>query len=87
MFDSCERDSGRCVVFVEGAELRKELEYLLNLVSTDPSPQIRRHILQALIRHSQTISSPSSELDTADLVHRLWNLMVYVLNPITTSYQ
>lgn len=66
------------LVDVVKAEGRKEdLDFLLDLLVTDPSPVVKYYILKQLIRNPpfSYSSEETNRLDTEELAEKLWNLM------------
>ena len=51
-----------------------QLDYLLTLAETDPVPRVRHYVLRCMVEQSQAIAN--SDLVNANLVHRLWALMM-----------
>ncbi|KAJ8890499.1 hypothetical protein PR048_010008 [Dryococelus australis] len=54
-----------------------DLEFLLDLVDSDPDPSVRHGLVRLLVENPPFERAHRHKLDQDALVHRLWNLIKY----------
>lgn len=63
------------VDIIKAETRREELDFLFDLIETDPVPQIKLFILKQLAFNPPFTKSSQNSLNTEDLVDRLWKLI------------
>ncbi|XP_067931725.1 transcription initiation factor TFIID subunit 2-like [Watersipora subatra] len=59
----------------EGAAQKPQLDYLLDMASSDPVPRVRLHIMSDLVKQCAAITSLATDADNYEINCRLWRLM------------